>query len=108
LHIYARPFKTVGPGQRASQLRTLQQQAGEFALDFIAKIQRAARDINTTEELQCFAAIKGLRPAIRAYVLRQNPVDIAALRQAAVLAEQTEPPVSTTDYRLASIEHQLQ
>jgi hypothetical protein len=105
--------KRYGPSQqagwqRASQLWTLQQEAGESALDFIAKIQRAARDINMTEELQCFAVINGLRPAIRAHVLRQNPGDIAALRQAAVLAEQTEPPVSTTDDRLARIEHQLQ
>jgi hypothetical protein len=61
-----------------------------------------------TEEQQCFAVINGLRPAIRAHVLRQNPGDIAVLRQAAVLAEQTEPPVSTTDDRLALTEHQLQ
>jgi hypothetical protein len=102
-----RPSQQAG-WQRASQLWTLQQEAGESSLDFIAKIQRAARDINMTEELQCFAVINGLRPAIRAHVLRQNPGDIAALRQAAVIAEQTEPPVSTTDDRLARIEHQLQ
>ncbi len=94
--------------QRASQLWTLQQQSGESALDFIAKIQRAARDVRMTEELQCLAVINGLRPSIRAHVLRQNPADIASIRQAAVLAEQTESPVSTTDDRLARIEHQLQ
>jgi len=98
------------PGwQQATLVWTMQQLPGEPVLDFIAKVQHAARNINLPEEQQRFAIINGLRPAIRLHVLRQNPADMAALRQAAVLAQQTEQP-GTDDNSLAiqRIERQLQ
>ena len=114
-HIRASFLARYGPNlqagwQRASHLWSVQQQPGESVLDYIAKVQRAARDVNLPDEQQRFAVINGLRPAIRSHVLRQNPVDIAALRQAALLAEQTEHPGSFDDNSLAlqRIERQLQ
>lgn len=96
--------------QRASQLWSMQQMPGESVLDFIEKIQRAARDVNMAEEQQRFVIINGLRPSIRSHVLRQNPADMAALRQAARLAEQTDATSGTDDNSLAirRIEQQLQ
>ena len=96
--------------QRASQLWSTQQLPGESVLDFIEKIQRAARDVNMDDEQQRFVVLNGLRPSIRSHVLRQNPGDMVALRRAAHIAEQTDSTSGTDDNSLAirQIERQLQ
>jgi len=87
--------------QRASLVWTLQQQPGESVLDYIAKLQRAARDANLPDEQQRHAIIHSLRPVIRSHVLRQNPDNIAALRQATLIAKQTEPGLRDDSSQLA-------
>lgn len=113
-HLRAAFVARYGPSQQAgwqrvSQLWTTQQMPGEPVLDFIAKIQRLSQDANIPAELQIHAIINGLRPSLRTFVLRQNPIDIAALRQVAYLAEQTElPSVDASADAIRRIEEQLQ
>jgi hypothetical protein len=76
--------------QRFGQLWTVRQNTDERALDFIARVQQLARSADVPVAMQISAIINGLQPAIRSYILRQNPVDLAALRQAAVAAEHHE------------------
>lgn len=90
--------------QRASLLWSIQQLPGESVLGYIAKIQRAARDINLRDQQQRYAVLNDLRPAIRCHVLRQNSADMAAL-----LAEQTDNPAPVDDnsFAIQRIERQL-
>lgn len=98
--------------QRASLVWTLPQLPGEsvvYVLEYIAKLQRTARDSSLPEEHQRHAIIHGLRPAIRSHVLRQNPNNLAALRQAALITEQTEPSQPEENGQaMERIERQLQ
>jgi len=112
-HIRASFLARYGPNlqagwQKASQIWTQQQLPGESVLDYIAKMQRFAGEINLPIEQQHFAVINGLRPNIRSHVLRQNPANLAQLRQAALLAEQTDNPSDDNSLAIQRIERQLQ
>lgn len=95
--------------QKAGQIWTMTQQVGQPVLDFIDSVERVARDADIPAELQFAAVVNGLRPSIRAFVLRQSPENLDALRHAARLAERTELPSGTDDTAEAirRIERQL-
>jgi hypothetical protein len=81
--------------QRAGQVWTIEQQANQSVDDYVASIVNAANNSGLTDEQVNQAIIKGLRPSIRQYVLRQQPADLDELRSAAKLAEQTEIPATS-------------
>ena len=82
--------------QQAGLVWTLEQQQQQSVDDFIAAVTNAARNAGLTDEQRMQVIIKGLRPSIRQWVLRQQPANIEDLRVAAKMAEQTELPPTTT------------
>jgi hypothetical protein len=87
---------------RASDIWSINQQAGESSDDYIMKVQKEAKQVGMTEDAMIrYAIIKGLRPAIRAHVLQVNPDTTDKLIIAARVGELSD--VSTTD----PVVHQL-
>lgn len=84
------------PWQRAGLAWTIEQQPTQTVDDYMVAVLNAGRDAGLTDQQLVNAVIKGLRPSIRQYVIRQQPTDIDELRAAATLAEQTEFPPTTT------------
>jgi hypothetical protein len=89
--------------QRNSQLWLTKQQPAEKVQDYMARVLRAAQDANVPEAQRHLSVVNGLLPAIRQHVLLQDPADLAAVRTAALLAEQSQLPSLTTDEVLDSI-----
>jgi len=57
-------------------------------------MQRRAREVNAPADMTRYAMMKGLRPELRSWVMRQNPTTTDELLEAAKVAEATE--VETT------------
>jgi len=68
--------------------------------DYLAHMQRLARQINATDDMLCYAVLNGLRPDIKNHVTRQQPQNWADLQKAARVGEMCTPetacPVVTT------------
>jgi len=87
----------LAPWQRATRVWCMEQRPTEPVQDFVASIVQAANEAGLTDEQRLQAVIKGLRPSIRQYVLRQQPANIEELLAAAILAERTDlPPASAS------------
>ena len=84
------------PWQRAGLAWTIEQQPTQTVDDYMVAVMNAGKDAGLTDQQLVNAVIKGLRPSIRQYVIRQQPTNIDDLRAAATLAEQTELPSATT------------
>ena len=57
---------------------------------------KRALGCHAVNDMTRYAIIKGLRPEIRAYVLQQTPTSMAALLEAAKIAEDTVAPQTTS------------
>jgi len=82
----------LAPWQRATRVWSMEQRPTEPVQDFVASVVQASNEAGLTDEQQLQAVIKGLRPSIRQYVLRQQPANVEQLLAAAILAERTDLP----------------
>lgn len=85
----------LAPWQRAGLAWSIEQQPQQSVDDYMVAVTNAAKDAGLNDQQTIHAVIKGLRPSIRQYVIRQQPANIDNLRAAATLAEQTELPTTT-------------
>jgi ribosomal protein S15P/S13E len=76
--------------QRAGQLWSARQTDDERVMDFIDRVQLMGRECNVPDNMQMSAIVNGMRSSLRSHILRQNPADLTALRQAARIAEHNE------------------
>jgi len=85
--------------RRASELWSRDQKPHESVEEFFYHMLCKARDVQASDEMTRYAIMRGLKPELRKYVMRQNPTTNAALLEAAKIAEatfvETAPPVSS-------------
>jgi len=96
--------------QRARSVWTMTQASTENVQDFIARILRASVDAGLPDGQQRQVLISGLKPAIRQHVLRGEYATVDAIRQAAIIAEQSDAagPQDEVVAAVRRLEDQLQ
>jgi len=77
----------------AKDIFTRKQAIDERVDDYVAQIQRLARNIGADDRMIMYAIINGLRPNIAAYVTQRDPKTVAEMIDAARVAELTNPSV---------------
>jgi len=77
--------------KRASEFWSRDQRPQETVEEYYADMLRKARDVGATEadDMTRYAIMRGLRLALRTYVMQQNPTSLEALLDAAKIAEAT-------------------
>jgi len=83
--------------KRASEFWSRDQRPNESVEEYYADMMNKARDVGTKEDSDMirYAVMRGLRPALRTYVMQQNPTTVTELLEAAKIAEATVSEPST-------------
>ena len=84
--------------KRASEFWVQEQRPGQSVEDFYHEMKCRAREVGATDDTTRFALMKGLKNALRTYVMQQNPASCEEWLEAAKVAEATvvETPSTTT------------
>jgi len=91
--------------KRASEFWVQEQRPGQSVEDFYHEMKRRAREVGATDDTTRFALMKGLKNALRTYVMQQNPASCEEWLEAAKVAEATvvEMPSTTTSELMEAI-----
>ena len=83
----------------------LRQESQEPVIAYLERALVLAKRVQLPEKHEIRALIQGLRPQIQTFVIQQKVVSFDALKEAALLAEKSLRPMSSTDDVISAFRH---